>query len=433
MISPKQGRKMLDINLIRKDKAEIEALIRRKEPGADLAKVVELDNHLREVKTKLEHLQSTRNLISKKIGEHKRQGLDVSDLMQEADSFAGEIQTLDREASQLEKEFLHELSVFPNLPMKDIPLSQNPADNVMVKEWGAKRSFDFPFKNHLELNEKLHLFDFVRGAKIAGAGWPVYRGMGARLEWALINYMVDTHIKTGFTQWMPPALVRPEILYGSGMLPKFENQQFKIQDEDYHLYLIPTAEVSLNGLHSDEIFNEEELPLKYMAYTPCFRREAGAAGERERGLIRMHQFNKVEMFCFTKPEESQAMFESMVASAESILEGLELHYRTMLLVTGDMSYCSARTFDVEAWLPGQNRYYEVSSVSNCTDFQARRSSIRFKRKETKKNELVHTLNGSGLATSRLMVALLENNQNADGSVNVPKALQPYLGGITKLE
>ena len=200
---------MLDINLIRKDKAEIEALVQRKEPSADLTKVYELDHRLREVKTKLEQLQSTRNLISKKIGEHKRQGLDVTDLMQEADSFADEIQTLDHEASRLEKEFLNELSVFPNLPMQDIPLSQNPADNVKVKEWGTKRSFDFPFKNHMELNEKLHLFDFVRGAKIAGAGWPVYRGMGARLEWALINYMIETHIKTGFTQWMPPALAPP--------------------------------------------------------------------------------------------------------------------------------------------------------------------------------------------------------------------------------
>lgn len=424
---------MLDINLIRKNRTEIENLIKKKEPNANLDKVYELDERLREAKTRSEQLKASRNLLSKKIGEHKRNGLDVSELMKEADSFSGEIHTLDHETALLEKEFNEALSRFPNIPMDDILDSQSAADNVKVREWGTKRTFDFTFKNHLELNEKLHLFDFVRGAKIAGAGWPIYKGMGARLEWALINYMLETHIKNGFMQWMPPALVRPETLYGSGMLPKFENQQFKIQDDDYHLYLIPTAEVSLNGLHADEILNEEDLPMKYVAYTPCFRREAGAAGERERGLIRMHQFNKVEMFCFTKPEDSSAMFESMVASAESIMKGLELHYRSMLLVTGDMSYCSARTIDVEAWLPGQDRYYEVSSISNCTDYQARRSSIRFKRKETKKNELVHTLNGSGLATSRLMVAILENNQNRDGSVNVPKALQPYLGGITKIE
>jgi seryl-tRNA synthetase len=424
---------MLDINLIRKDKTEIEALIKRKDPNADLSKVLQLDQHLREIKTKTEQLKSSRNLLSKKIGEHKREGLDVTDLMQEADSFSDEIHALDHELAILEKEFNHELAGFPNIPMKDIFVSQNPADNVKIKEWGQKPVFHFPFKNHLELNEKLHLFDFVRGAKITGTGWPVYCGMGARLEWALINYMVETHIKNGFTQWMPPALVRPEILYGAGMLPKFDNQQFKIQDQDFNLYLIPTAEISLNGLHSEEIFQEEDLPLKYMAYTPCFRREAGAAGGKERGLIRMHQFNKVEMFCFTKPEDSSAMFEAMVASAEAIMQGLELHYRSMLLCTGDMSYCAARTVDVEAWLPGQDRYYEVSSISNCTDYQSRRSNIRFKRKETKKNELVHTLNGSGLATSRLMVALVENNQNPDGSINVPKVLQPYLGGIAKIE
>ena len=233
-------------------------------------------------------------------------------------------------------------------------------------------------------------------------------------------------------QWMPPALVRPDVMYGSGQLPKFENQQFKIQDEEYNLFLIPTAEVPLNGLHAGEILSEEELPLKYCAYTPCFRREAGAAGSNERGLIRTHQFNKVEMFCYTSPEDSSAMFDEMLKNAEEILEGLQLHYRNMLLVTGDMSFASARTVDIEVWLPGQDRYYEVSSVSNCTDYQSRRSQIRFRSKGGKP-ELVHTLNGSGLATSRLMVALLENNQNSDGSINIPTVLQPYLDGKTKLE
>lgn len=423
---------MIDIALIRKKRAEVESALKRKDPDVDLTKVFELDQRLRDAKTRVEQLKATRNQLSKKIGEHKRKGLDTSDLMQEAESFSQEIHAIDHEIATLEPEFTDQLSRLPNVPDEDLPVSQSAADNKLMKEWGSKRTFDFPFKNHLELNEKLHLFDFVRGAKIAGTGWPVYRNLGARLEWALINYMLDTHIKNGFTQWMPPALVRPEILFGSGQLPKFENQQFKIQDEDYNLFLIPTSEVCLNGLHSDEILQEENLPLQYVAYTPCFRREAGAAGEKERGLIRMHQFNKVEMFCFTKPEESRTVFDQMVASAESILRGLELHYRSMLLATGDMSYQASRTVDVEAWLPGQDRYYEVSSISNCTDYQARRSAIRFKRKETNQNEFVHTLNGSGLATSRLMVALIENNQNADGSVNVPKVLQPYLGGMTKL-
>jgi seryl-tRNA synthetase len=247
----------------------------------------------------------------------------------------------------------------------------------------------------------------------------------------LINYMLETQIKNGFEQWIPPILVRPEIVFGSGQIPKFENQQFKITDPDYQLYLIPTAEVPLNGLHYDEILTEDQLPCKYTAYTPCFRREAGAAGSQERGLIRVHQFNKVEMFCFTKPEDSMRVFEQMMASAEEILQGLDLHYRNVLLVTGDMSFASARTIDIEVWLPGQNRYYEVSSVSNCTDYQARRSQTRYRTKEGKV-ELVHTLNGSGLATSRLMVALLENNQNPDGSVNIPKVLQKYVGGLAKL-
>jgi seryl-tRNA synthetase len=316
--------------------------------------------------------------------------------------------------------------------MDDIKIAEDPCDNVMIKEFKTKREFDFPFKNHLELNERLNILDFKRGAKLSGTGWPLYRGLGARLEWALINYMIDTQIKNGFEFWLPPILVRKEIVYGSGQLPKFENQQFKVTDDDYNLYLISTSEVALNGLHSDEILTDDQLPLKYTAYTPCFRREAGAAGSQERGLIRMHQFNKVEMFAFTRPEESMEMFDTMLASAEEILQGLEIHYRNMLLVTGDMSFGSARTVDIEVWLPGQNRYYEVSSVSNCTDYQARRSKTRYRTKDSK-TEFVHTLNGSGLATSRLLVAILENNQNADGSVDIPKILQKYLGGISKLE
>ncbi|MBI5273460.1 MAG: serine--tRNA ligase, partial [Chlamydiales bacterium] len=226
--------------------------------------------------------------------------------------------------------------------------------------------------------------------------------------------------------------VQPSIMYGSGQLPKFDHQIYKLTDKDYPLYLLPTAEVALNGLHFDEILSSEDLPKRYISYTPCFRREAGAAGSQERGLIRVHQFNKVEMFCFTKPEDSEMMFEQMLKSAEEVLQKLDLHYRNMLLVTGDTSYASAKTVDIEAWLPGQNRYYEVSSVSNCTDYQARRSKTRFKDKEGK-THFVHTLNGSGLATSRLMVALLENNQNEDGSINIPKILQPYLGGLTLIK
>ncbi len=423
---------MIDIRLIRKDRVAVEAKLKTKDPQIELSRICELDQQIRETKTQVEQFKARRNEISKKIGEMKHKGQDSVALLEEVTQSADQIHLLDSRMRELEEEFLQELARLPNLPMDDIKVSQDPKDNVLLKEYGKKSTFSFPLKNHVELNDQLHLFDFKRGSKIAGTGWPIYRGWGARLEWALINYMMSIHLKNGFMQWIPPLLVRREVMFSSGQLPKFDNQQFKINDEDYHLYLIPTAEVPLNGLHIDEIIPEEELTLKYVAYTPCFRREAGAAGSQERGLIRMHQFNKVEMFCFCKPEDSHHVFNEMMRGAEEILQGLELHYRTMLLVTGDMSFASARTVDIEAWLPGQNRYYEVSSVSNCEDYQSRRSNTRFRREEDGKLEFVHTLNGSGLATSRLMVALLENNQNPDGSIRIPTVLQSYLDGATQI-
>lgn len=423
---------MIDIRLIRKDPKAIEANLKTKDPQVTVSHIIELDNAIRDTKTRVEQLKAKRNEFSQKIGELKRNKEDSSALMQEVSKFAEDIHNSDHKIKELEAKFTDALARIPNLPMDDIKVSQDPKDNEIIKEFGQKPSFDFPFKNHMELNETLPLFDFKRGAKLAGAGWPVYRNMGARLEWALLNYMISTHIKNGFMQWIPPVLVRPEIMFGSGQLPKFENQVFKINDPDYNLYLIPTAEVSLNGLYFDEILPEEELPQKYIAYTPCFRREAGAAGSQERGLIRVHQFNKVEMFCFAKPEDSMNVFNQMMASAEEVLQGLELHYRNALLVTGDMSFAAARTIDIEVWLPGQNRYYEVSSVSNCTDYQSRRSNIRFRRGCEGKPEFLHTLNGSGLATSRLMVALLENNQQKDGTIKIPKILQPFLNGVSVL-
>ncbi len=416
---------MLDIKELRKDPKTFEIKLKNKVPEANISHVMELDERIRALKTEVEELKSKRNNSSKEIGLKKQKGEDVSPYMRDLSTLSDTIAVRDQEVSKIEEELKYALSVLPNLPMDDIPISPSPKDNVCVKEWGERRTFSFPFKNHVELNEKLHLFDFARAAKISGSGWPLYKGLGARLEWALLNYMLDIHRKNGFIQVMPPLLVRPEIMYGSGQLPKFEGQQFKISDEDYRLFLIPTSEVPLNGMHSDEIFEEEQLPLKYTAYTPCFRREAGAAGSQERGLIRMHQFNKVELFCFAKPEDSSRVYEEMLASAEEVLQGLEMHYRNMLLTTGDMSFAAAKTIDIEVWLPGQNRYYEVSSVSNCTDFQARRSQIRYRHKN-EKPQFVHTLNGSGVATSRLMVALLENNQQEDGSILVPKVLHKYL-------
>ncbi len=416
---------MLDLKNLRKNPTTVENRLKTKNPELSLQPLLALDERIRTLKTSSEEWKSKKNLASKTLGEKKRKGEDISSSTQEMTTLGEQIARADAELAELENTLNQELAVLPNLPMDDIPVSPSPKDNVCIKSWGVKREFDFPFKNHVELNERLKLFDFARGAKISGSGWPLYKGLGARLEWALLNYMLDTHRKNGFMQIIPPLLVRPEIMFGSGQLPKFEHQLFKIRDEDYHLYLIPTSECSLNGMHSQEILEEEVLPLKYTAYSPCFRREAGAAGSQERGLIRTHQFNKVELFCFTQPEESARMFEAMVETATEVLEGLGLHYRNMLLTTGDMSFAAAKTVDIEVWLPGQNRYYEVSSVSNCTDFQARRSETKA-RKSQDKPYYVHTLNGSGVATSRLMVALLENNQQADGSVLVPKVLQRYL-------
>jgi seryl-tRNA synthetase len=416
---------MIDIKKLRTHPQEIEKKLKTKDSSIDLSSILHLDEKIRKLQTEVEELKAKRNHASKEIGQKKAKGENVSSISSDMTSIGDRITEIDKLLTNLEKERNDKISVLPNLPMEDVPVSLEPKDNVCIKKYKEKKHFPFKFKNHLELNEKLKLFDFEKGVKIAGSGWPLYQGIGARLEWAIINYMLDTHIKNGFTQIIPPLLVRPEIMYGSGQLPKFEEQLFKLTDPDYQLYLVPTSEVALNGMNYDSILEEEELPIKYVSYTPCFRREAGSSGKNERGLIRTHQFNKVELFCVTKPEDSPAVFEMMIKSAEEVLQGLDLHYRNMLLVTGDMSFASAKTVDIEVWLPGQDRYYEVSSVSNCTDYQARRSQMRY-RKKGEKPLLVHTLNGSGVATSRLMVALLENNQREDGSVEIPKVLHKYL-------
>lgn len=426
---------MLDIKLIRTNPEEIEKKLKTKDPSIDLSLLLKLDTEIREKLAETESLKSLKNNLSKEIGNLKREKKEEEANLKatEVNSISDKIKKLDAEIKEIEEKRNYQLSILPNLPKDDIPISLDPKDNVCIKTFKEKPAFDFPFKNHMELNEKLKLFNFSAGAKLAGSGWPLYQNFGARLEWALLNYMIDIHVKNGFTFVLPPLLIKKDIMYGSGQLPKFEDQLFKLKDDDYNLYLIPTSETVINGMHYDEILNEKDLPLKFVSYTPCFRREAGAAGKNERGLIRTHQFNKVELFCITKPEDSDQMFETMIKSAEEVLQGLGLHYRNMLLVTGDMSFASTKTIDIEVWLPGQDRYYEVSSVSNCTDYQARRSMIRYK-KQSEKPQFVHCLNGSGVATSRLMVALLENNQQKDGSVKIPEVLHKYLkDGITELK
>lgn len=423
---------MLDLKELREKSKEIEKKLQTKDASVKLDGLLSLDSNYRAKLTELEHLKSERNKLSTKVGELKRQGQPVDAILAQMNTHGTDIQALESACHEMELDIQNQLASLPNIPASDIKVSPDPKDNVCIKEVGQKPAFSFPFKNHVELNEKLHLFDFKRGAKVSGSGWVVYTNLGARLEWALIQYMMNQQIKNGFTPHLVPHLVRKETMFASGQLPKFEHQLFKLNDPDYQLYLIPTAEVALNGLHTDETLEASELPLKYCAYTPCFRREAGAAGSTERGLIRTHQFNKLELFAFTKPEDSEKMFQEMLLSAESILQGLGLHYRNMLLVTGDMSFASTKTVDIEVYLPGQNRYYEVSSVSNCTDFQSRRSKTKFRRSTKDKPEFVHTLNGSGLATSRLMVALLENNQQQDGSVIIPPVLRPYLDNLDRL-
>ncbi len=416
---------MLDIKQIRENPQEIEKKLKSKIPSIDIFKILSLDEELRKIQKKNDDLKAKKNAVSKKIPILKKEKKDVKNILDEMTKISKEIQVLDKKLKELSQKKDLLLSNLPNIPDDIVPVSFNAKDNKCIKTYKEKKTFDFPIKNHVELGESLNLFDFKRAAKISKNRFAIYTNMGARLEWALLNYMLDIHLQNGFIQIIPPLLVKKQTMFGAAQLPKFQDQLFHLEDKDYDLYLIPTAEVPLNGIHMDEILNEDELPLKYVAYTPCFRREAGAAGKNERGLIRTHQFNKVELFSLTKSDDSDKVFDEMLASAEEVLKGLDLHYKNMLLCTSDMSFASSKTIDIEVFLPAQNRYYEVSSVSNCKDFQARRAKIRY-RKRDEKPKFVHTLNASGVATSRLMVAILENFQQKDGSVLIPLVLRKYL-------
>jgi len=417
---------MLPIKKILADPAKAEKLLKTKDPSVSLKELLESYTNYTENLTKLEKLKEQLNALSKQIGQKKQQGEDASEIIGQVSKMKQEIKDFQSTTNEHKENYETRIAKLPNFPDEDIKVSPDPEENVCIKTVGEKVKFDFEIKNHLEIAEQNNLIDFARGAKVSGSGFPVYTGLGAEIEWALLNLMLDIHKKNGFKMHLIPHMVNAQTMYGSGQLPKFATQAFRVHDKDFDHYLIPTSEVALNGLYQDEILEEKNLPMQLTAVSPCFRREAGAHGKNERGLIRIHQFNKVELFAFTKPEESEEMFEKIMASAEEVLQTLGLHYRNMLLVTGDTGFCAAKTVDIEVFLPGQNRYYEVSSVSNCRDFQARRSKIRYQNKETGKNEFVHTLNGSGTATARLMVALLENNQNADGTFNIPEALKKYL-------
>jgi seryl-tRNA synthetase len=371
-----------------------------------------------------EELRNKRNVVSEEIGKLRAQKKDASPLIEAMKSVADQIKALDDQIKALEEKTGDFLLNIPNIPHESVPFGKDETENVEVRKWGEPRQFDFEPLNHWDIAEVLDIIDFDRGAKIAGARFSLMKGMGAKLERALMNFMLDLNTSKGYKEVFPPILVNRESMTGTGQLPKFEMELFKITDPEF--YLIPTAEVPVTNIHRNEILNEKDLPVYYTAYTPCFRREAGSYGKDVRGLIRQHQFNKVEMVKFVLPETSFDELESLTANAEDILQQLELPYRVVALCTGDMGFASAKTYDIEVWLPGQQRYREISSCSNFTDFQARRANIRFRREGKKGTEFVHTLNGSGLAIGRTLVAILENYQQKNGSVIIPTVLRPYM-------
>lgn len=419
---------MLDLKRVRED---LQGTINRLETrGGDfsyLNKITELDEQRKNIILEVEQLKSNRNEVSKLIGQYKREKKDASELLAQMNGVGEKVKELDEQLRNIDEEIKNLLLGTPNVPCGTIAVGKDENDNVEIRKFGEPTKFDFEPKAHWDLVTDLDIIDFERAGKITGSRFAVYKGLGARLERALISFMLDLHTGDhGYTEILPPVIVNRASMTGTGQLPKFEEDAFKLVDTDY--FLIPTAEVPVTNLHRDEILNAEQLPIKYTAYSPCFRAEAGSAGRDTRGLIRLHQFHKVEMVKFAKPEESYDELEKMVVNAENILQKLNLPYRVVALSTGDMGFSAAKTYDLEVWIPAQNTYREISSCSNTEDFQARRAQIRYRDEADGKVKLLHTLNGSGLAVGRTVAAILENYQNEDGSVTIPEVLRPYMGG-----
>ncbi len=414
---------MIDLKLLQKDFDTVKEKLETKGVSQEiLSELKKRYEELKKAKSEYESLQALQNSLSKQFGIYKKEGKDINELKQKVDENKKKIAKA-LENQREKQEALENLAMgIPNIPDDDVPVGEDENDNVEIKKVLTPREFDFKPKEHWELAEQNGWIDFARGVKLAHSRFSVAYDMGARLERALINFMLDFNRKRGYTEVSVPQLVNERALYGTGQLPKFKDDLYRVENDD--LYLIPTAEVPLTNLFQDEILKAEDLPVKMTGYTACFRKEAGAAGRDTRGIIRQHQFHKVELVCITKPEESDAVFEDMIKTASDILTALELPHRLVTLCTGDLGFSAAKTVDIEVWLPGQNCYREISSVSNTRDFQARRAKIRYK--NGKKNELVHTLNGSALAVGRTMVAIMENFQQEDGSITIPKALQPYM-------
>lgn len=425
---------MLDVKLLRDNLDEVKARMATRGAAIDWDEFVALDRERRDALAHSERLKEKKNRVSGEIGKLKKGGADASaltNLMSAVEEISAAIRNGEAPLADVEARFERFMLNLPNLPHQAVTIGRSADDNKEVRRWGEAPRFDFEARNHWDIGETLQILDFERAAKLAGARFTLYKGAGARLERALINFMLDLHTgEHDFKEMIPPTLVNRAALTGTGNLPKFEADLFRIETPEY--FLIPTAEVPLTNVHREETLEREALPIKYVAFTLCFRREAGSYGKDVRGLIRQHQFNKVEMVKFCEPENSYDELESMVRCAEEVLKRLKLPYRVVELCTGDMGFQSAKTYDLEVWLPGQKAYREISSCSNCEDFQARRANIRYRKDKKGKPIFVHTLNGSGLAVGRTLVAVLENYQQKDGSVIIPEALRPYMGGLERI-
>ncbi|MDO8137793.1 MAG: serine--tRNA ligase [Candidatus Brocadiales bacterium] len=422
---------MLDLNFIRKHPEEVKKAAQGKHEKVDVDRLLVLDSNRRELLFQCEQLRKEQNEASKTISQLKKQGQDTSSLVAETKVLSDRIRDYEEKLRALEPEIEGILLRIPNIPAQDVPPGEDASANIVVRSWGQRRKFRFKPKPHWELGTALGLIDFERGSKVSGAAFPLYRGLGARMERALINFMLDLHTKKhGYEEVFPPFLVNRASMTGTGQLPKLEEDMYKTTEDD--LFLIPTAEVPVTNIHRDEILSCKDLPLYYTAYTACFRREAGAYGKDTRGIIRVHQFDKVELVKFVRPETSYEELESLLKDAEEVLQLLGLEYRVVKLCVGDLSFASSKCYDLEAWAPGVERWLEVSSCSNFEDFQARRINIRF-RDEQGKVKCVHTLNGSGVALPRTLIAILEGYQQEDGSVGVPEALRPYMDGLAVIK
>jgi seryl-tRNA synthetase len=421
---------VLDIKLILKEPEKIKRAVLSKNEKGDIDAILALDEKRKRLIAESDKLKSDRNRVSKEVGQAKKEGRSADDKIEEMRVVGDRIKELDRQLGETETELRARMLEIPNLPHASVPEGKSAADNKVIREWGqARPDPGFPLKDHVTISEALDILDFKRGAKLAGSGFVLYKGLGAKLERALINYFLDTNSKNGFTEVFPPFLVNPASAEGTGQLPKFRDQLYYVNEDD--LFLIPTAEVPVTNIFRDEILGYKELPIYYTAYSACFRREAGSWGKDSRGFLRVHEFNKVELVKFVEPEKSYEEHETLTQAAEQLLQGLGLHYRVISLCAGDLSFAAAKCYDLEVYAEGEKRWLEASSCSNFEDFQARRANIRYRDREGKV-QFVHTLNGSGLATSRILVALLENNQEADGSVTVPEVLRPYMGGVAKI-